>query len=468
MEVKLSVEQTRAWEYLEDKETNRCLYGGQAGGGKSFLISLWQIHMRTTYPGTRGYIGRERLKDLKNSILVTFFDVAGMLGLEQGVHYTYNDNKSMIDFENGSRIVLLDLFDYPSDQNWDSLGSTEYTDGAIEEGVHVSKRAADLLLSRTRYKHDVYGLEPKQLITCNPGDSWVKDEIVVPYMEGRLPGSVKFVSASLESNPNKAFRERYKKNLETNLDYFDRQRLLGGDWFVEHRTGGEFYKLFDHKRNVKPCEYNPELPLHVSFDFNVNPYMTMTIWQAVGKDARQIAEICSPSPHNSTPAICKEFIRQYPYHVSGLFIYGDPSGRHEDTRQEKGYNDFRIIQEKLDQYHPSMRVPSKAPAVVMRGKFINAIFEKDYEGITATIDPDCTYTIKDYNNLKEAPDGTKAKIKEKNKQTGVSYEKYGHTSDANDYFLCEYFSKEFDYYQTGRKELVYSIGKRKHSTEKTY
>ncbi len=52
--------------------------------------------------------------------------------MESGYHYKYNEQKGYIDFRNGSRIVLLDLYDYPSDPNWNNLGSTEYTDGFIE------------------------------------------------------------------------------------------------------------------------------------------------------------------------------------------------------------------------------------------------------------------------------------------------------------------------------------------------
>ena len=158
----LSKEQTQALDILEDKATRRLVFGGQAGGGKSFLICLFQITQRLKYPETRGYIGREVLKTLKNSILVTFFDVIKALN----VPIRYNDNKGHIDFNNGSRIILLDLFNYPSDPNWDALGSTEYTDGAIEEGVQVSQKAADLLLTRTRYKHAEYNLTPKHAKHC--------------------------------------------------------------------------------------------------------------------------------------------------------------------------------------------------------------------------------------------------------------------------------------------------------------
>ena len=451
--VTLSKEQTKALDVLEDDQTKRLVFGGQAGGGKSFLICLWQITQRITYPGTRGYIGREVLKTLKNSILVTFFDVVKLLN----VPIRYNDNKGYIDFNNGSRIVLLDLFNYPSDPNWDALGSTEYTDGAIEEGVQVSQKAADLLISRTRYKHTDYNLTPKQLITCNPGPGWVRETIVIPQLETTPPAGSCFISASLDSNPNKAFVDAYKATLEGLTDQYDKARLLYGDWYAAPKTGGEFYKDFTVDANTKAVYYDPDAPLHISFDFNVNPYMTATIHQLTGGRSWQIDEITLKTPRNTTRHICQEIKTRYANHSAGVFIYGDPSGKAQDTRSEKGHNDYSVIMGELADYQPTQRVSSKAPSVVMRGRFINSVFAGRIEGLEIVIGDQCKETIADYTQVKEAADGTKVKAKAKDPKTGVTYEKYGHTSDANDYYIISIFAAEYRDYITGPRVPVYSM-----------
>lgn len=456
--IDLSPEQTQAIDYLQDDETNLVLYGGQAGGGKSFLISLWQIFNRLSMPGTRGYIAREQgLKKIEESILVTFMDLVSSLQL--GKEVSYNGSKHLIEFSNGSTITLIDAFYYPSDPNFDRLGSTEYTDGAIEEGITIHKKAQQLLLSRTRYKNIEYGLTAKQLITCNPGEGYLRDEVVIPSLEGTLKKEYKFVNATLDSNPNKEFVKSYKTTLNL-LDDYDRARLLHGDWFAQPKTGGEFYKKFDEKQIVKKIQYNNSMPLHITFDFNVNPYMTCCVWQLDGSKAMQIDEICLPTPRNTTRETCKEFTHRYNDHNAGLFIYGDPAGRHEDTRTEKGHNDYRVIEEELKDYKPNLRVKSKAPSVVARGNFINAIFDSLVEGVEIQIDESCNKTISDYNFVKEAPDGTKAKTKITDPTTKVRYEKYGHTSDANDYFITFVFNAEFDAYQRGSRPKVYGYGGR--------
>ncbi|GAB4129558.1 MAG: hypothetical protein Fur0027_14470 [Raineya sp.] len=275
----------------------------------------------------------------------------------------------------------------------------------------------------------------------------------------RKTASNKFVviSSALHNKSNlpENFIERQKSVLPLHLQ----DMLIYGNPFA--KSGGEFYKGFDRTKHVDKCSYDSSLPLHITFDFNVQPYITLCVWQIAGKHARQIDEICLTSPRNNTYALCREFKRKYQGHTAGLFIYGDPSGKHADTRNQKGYNDFTIIASELKDFKPSLRIAPKAPAVVMRGNFINAILEQNFADISILIDEKCKNTLADYLYLKESADGTKHK--EKTQENGVSFEKYGHCSDANDYFLCEAFKNEFNRYLRGGQEskpLFFGLFKR--------
>lgn len=224
-------------------------------------------------------------------------------------------------------------------------------------------------------------------------------------------------------------------------------------------AGGEFYHCFNPSIHIDVCKYNQELPIHATFDFNTSPYMTCCVWQINGKKATQIGEICTKQPRNNTKSLCAEFKRIYQGHSTGLFVYGDPAGRHEDTRSEIGFNDFSIIQSELKEFRPSMRIQSKAPSVVMRSNFINTILQNGYLDITLRIDNKCENTINDYLYLKQDSDGTKLKSKGKDINTGVTFEKYGHTSDANDYFICTAFLNEYNQYIRGGKSTSISLGR---------
>lgn len=465
----LSDEQSLAWHRLTSKrhkDINRVIFGGQAGGGKSVLISLFSDYMCRTYPGVRGYLGRETLKDIKESVLLTFFDVIKITGS----NCKYRENHSKITYPNGSEIYLIETFAYPSDPNFDSFGSREYTFGSIEEGVTTVKRAADILLSRTRYMHDVYDLYPKQLITLNPGDGWIKDDIVIPQIE---TGSAKrksdvFIPATLASNPNQEFRERYAKTLEENLSAFDRERLLNGNWNAKPKSGAEYLKDFSIDKHVGVFEYDPELPLHLSFDENVNPHITCGIYQIKTiKDIRlvyQVGEICKKPPLNTRGHVCIEVQKRYPGHKSGMFIYGDATSQKNETSKEYGENFFTDLVSGLKIYRPSLRVPSKNPPVVGKGGFMNLILEKNYKNIAFRADRSCKVCIDDYAYAMEDSEGGVNKKKVTDPNTGIQYEKHGHGIDQLSYFLCQAFASEFNAYLNGGTNPAYVYGRDRENT----
>ena len=108
--IKLFKKQLECFRYLEDDITTEVLFGGGAGGSKTFTGCLWQISRRLRYPGTRSVIGRSKLKNLKATTLNTFFEVAQeYCGLTPDVDFRYNASDSTITFYNKSVIYLKDL-----------------------------------------------------------------------------------------------------------------------------------------------------------------------------------------------------------------------------------------------------------------------------------------------------------------------------------------------------------------------
>lgn len=241
------------------------------------------------------------------------------------------------------------------------------------------------------------------------------------------------------------YRARLISEKEKNPYYYTIYTL--GHW-GNKQMGGLFYKKFDIGKNTKVSVYRPELPLHVSFDFNVNPYMSCTIWQLEGNTAYNIDEIALASPSNDTKSVCNEIKYKFRNHRSGMYIYGDPSGTQEDTRSEKGFNDYTIIERELQQFNPELRVARSHPPVHIRGQFINSIFDYNYGGLFIYINEKSVYLKNDLLFGKEASDGTKHKEKSKG-ANGVVSEKYHHHSDNMDYFLCEAWQEHFDAFQNG-------------------
>ena len=157
--MKLLPKQENAVYYLKDYETKELLYGGAAGGGKSALGCLWLIESCQKYPGSRWLMGRAKLKALKETTLNTFFELSSNLGITD--QFTYNAQTNIIYWNNGSEILLKDLFLYPSDPNFDSLGSLEICGAFIDECNQVVYKAWQIVTSRCRYKLNEFSLIPK-------------------------------------------------------------------------------------------------------------------------------------------------------------------------------------------------------------------------------------------------------------------------------------------------------------------
>ena len=223
----LTSKQKQALKYLLDNTTTELLYGGAAGGGKSYLLCCYAIITCLQYPGVRGLIGRSKLDALKKTTLNTFFDVCNQWNIKSGQHYTYNAQSNIIKFYNGSEILLKDLFLYPSDANFDSLGSLELTFACIDEANQITEKAKNVLSSRLRYKLDEYNLIPKLYMSCNPAKGWVYSEYYKPSRDNTLANHKKFIQALVTDN--KYISRHYTEQL-SKLDAISKARLLNGDW----------------------------------------------------------------------------------------------------------------------------------------------------------------------------------------------------------------------------------------------
>jgi len=230
IQVNLNEKQSLAWDYLSDFETTEVLYGGAAGGGKSWLGCAWLIVMCVQYPKTRWLMGRSELKTLKETTLATFFDVASKWNLTTK-DFVYNANTNIITFSNKSTIILKDLFTYPSDPNFDGLGSLEITGAFLDEVNQISEKAKNTVAFRIRYNLDKYNLIPKMLMTCNPAKNWVYSEFYKKNKENTLEDYKKFIQALVTDNQE--ISKHYVQQLMRG-DEISKKRLLYGMWEFEN------------------------------------------------------------------------------------------------------------------------------------------------------------------------------------------------------------------------------------------
>lgn len=214
-------------------------------------------------------------------------------------------------------------------------------------------------------------------------------------------------------------------------------------------TGGEFYSSFNRLKHVEKVAYNPELPIHITFDQNAVPYNTAIVWQVekIGNlwYDKAIGEICLENPRNSTEEVCEEFKMRYPKHKSGLFYYGDASGKNRSTMNKDFKHHYEIVEYILRKYtnNSSDRTMISNPSVVKRRDFVNKIFEEKLP-IRIVIDESCKNLIADYMYVKQDRDGLKDKHIVTDAETKEKYQKYGHASDAADYQMVELFKNYYN------------------------
>jgi len=477
------------------------------GSGKTHCAGAISAMLISNFPKVKGLIAANTYDQLNRSTMYRIREVwehefgiceydsntskgCFVVGITPPKHFNteghnYDRYNNIISFDNGATIYIGSFDNYKAldgmEIGWGILDETKDTkEEAVKEVIVGRLRQKGLFVNKkgelTINPKEATPFNPLYIFTSPAKVQWInewfsldkfQDEITAQiysdksYFRKEIGNKLITISSTYHNIAN--LPSNYIENQRENLHSGLQDMLIYGNPFS--KAGGEFYKCFSRNDNTCEPKYKSHLPLHITWDFNVNPFVTCCVWQLEGKTAIQIDEICLQSPKNKTEDTCNEFIRRYTGHNAGLFIYGDPSGKQEDTRSEKGFNDYVIIRQFLNQFKPSLRVANVAPPVKTRGDFINTVFEKNVLGLKFLIGKNCKHSINDYVYLKEASDGTKLKEKVKNPDTGITYEKYGHPSDANDYLLCYAFAAEFILYQKGGISPKISLGKNisKHS-----
>jgi hypothetical protein len=247
--IKPTPKQHLAWQKLQDKTTRSVVFGGGAGGGKSFLGCEWILTNCFFYPGTRWFIGRDSLKSLRESTLISWYKVLRHHKIKHEGLFKYNGQDNFFLFTNGSRVDLVDLGWYPSDPFYERFGSMEFSGGWIEEAGEVSDLAAQMISSRIgRMYNDKYNLLGKVFMTCNPKKNFLYKDYYQPWKKGILPPDKAFIQSLHKDN---IYGESGYEGVLQKLSGVARQRLLLGDWEYDEDANSliEYEKILDIFKN---------------------------------------------------------------------------------------------------------------------------------------------------------------------------------------------------------------------------
>ena len=235
--------QKQALKILTSGKYDEFLYGGAAGGAKTWTGVCWIMFMAINYPGTKYFIARNELKDIIESVYVTWKKVAETYGFPES-EWKFNALKNFIQLKNGSHINFIEIKLRPSNPLFEDLGSTEYTAGWIEEVGEIAEKGAEIISTRVgRHLNAKYGIKGTVLYTCNPKQNWAKTEFHDKWKNGTLEEDKYYLSCLVTENP---FIERdYIRKLEKTArkDKATYERLFKGNWEYEDNP----YQLADHE-----------------------------------------------------------------------------------------------------------------------------------------------------------------------------------------------------------------------------
>lgn len=122
LEINPQPKQAKAWEKLLDSTTKYVVFGGAAGGGKTYLGCSWLLAMCLSHPGSKWFIARSELKRIMMSVIPSMRKVCSDHGVSYENVMKINGQYNYIQFENGSRIDLLDVKASPTDPLFERSG----------------------------------------------------------------------------------------------------------------------------------------------------------------------------------------------------------------------------------------------------------------------------------------------------------------------------------------------------------
>lgn len=474
---------------LNSTASNNLFLAG-TGSGKTFLGGVLSINFITEFPEVRGAIFANTFDQLNTSTLFRIREYWASIGVtewskenpsgtytsgkEPPAHWTkckrnFDRFNNIISFCNGGLIFTGSLDNYMSHSGkefgWCLLDETKDTkEEALKEVIITRLRQPGMYVVNGVRSHTGKASEqwnPLYCLTSPARVDWINELFELDNFIDEISAKIysdetffekefnnkKVVISSTYHNVHNVGINYIKNILASNSEERGKALVYANPFTV---SGGEFYSSFNRLKNVKKLSYNPEIPIHITFDQNSVPYNSCSIWQIKGLDGIWymdcIDEIALQNPHNSTEEVCETVAKKYGQWMkkTGFYYYGDASGKNRSTMNKEYKHHYQIVEAVLRPYllNLSDRTASVNPSVTRRRDFINAIFEEKFP-IRITINESCKYLIGDLMYLKQDKDGAKDKQIITDPETKEKYQKYGHLSDGMDYILTKLFE---DYY----------------------
>lgn len=241
--MKLDISVTPKQKKFIDASESEVLFGGAAGGGKSYGQVVDALLFALRYPKSKQLILRRTFSELDKSLIRT------ALALYPRQLFTFNSSSHTGKFKNGS---VIDFGYCANENDVYQYQSAEYDVIRFDELTHFTEMQYVYLISRVRGANEY----PKQIkSSTNPGGvghSWVKARFIdaSPHDQAFIgeDGMKRiFIPSVLDDNAFLALGDPdYKRRLLA-LPEREKKALLYGDWNIFE---GQYFSEFSQKLHV--------------------------------------------------------------------------------------------------------------------------------------------------------------------------------------------------------------------------
>ena len=275
MKIDLSV--TKKQKRFIDAPESEVLFGGAAGGGKSYGQIVDALLFALKYPTSKQLILRRTFAELDKSI------IRSSLALYPRDIYTFNSSSHTGKFKNGS---VIDFGYCATENDVYQYQSAEYDVIRFDELTHFTEAQYVYLISRVRGANSF----PKQIkSSTNPGGighAWVKRRFVDPSPAAKSfvgdDGMTRIFIPSLLDDNSFLMRgdPEYKRRLLALPDR-EKRALLYGDWNIFE---GQYFGEFSSKNVIEPFEIPPSWRKYRTIDYGLD--RLACLWIAVSPDRK--------------------------------------------------------------------------------------------------------------------------------------------------------------------------------------
>ncbi len=274
--MRLELKVTKKQKSFIDATETEVLFGGAAGGGKSYGQMVDALLFALKHPRSRQLILRRTFAELEKSLIRT------ALALYPREIFTLNSSTHTGKFKNGS---VIDFGYCATENDVYQYQSAEYDVIRFDELTHFTEGQYVYLISRVRGANTY----PKQIkSSTNPGGvghGWVKARFIDPSPPrtdflGSDGMTRIFIPSLLDDNDFLTASDPYYKKRLLALPERERKALLYGDWNIFE---GQYFTEFSAKEHVvEPFDIPAGWRRYRTLDYGLD--RLAVLWIAVAPD----------------------------------------------------------------------------------------------------------------------------------------------------------------------------------------